>query len=253
MTSPLPATLPFQPTLIFTDVDDTLTLDGQLPLEAFSALHKLRGAGIKVIPVTGGCGGWCDCMVRTWPIDGLIGENGAFIMAMKQGKLTTTYMQEGPTRAANRKRLDELIHIIKKQVPEAKLTGDCQYRLTDIAYDIGQDSTLPDEKIEEILHICRTEGVQARASSIHINIWMGEYSKCSTAQFFLDCVGLSEKYTIFVGDSPNDESMFSGWSTTVGVANIKPYLPRLSAPPTYITQKPGGLGFAELAQVILKS
>jgi len=253
MITPLPPTLPFPPISIFTDVDDTLTLDGQLPLEAFNALYTLRRAGIQVVPVTGGCGGWCDCMLRTWPIDAIIGENGAFIMGMNKGKLTITYMQDEATREANKKRLDALIRIISKQVPEAKLTGDCQYRLTDIAYDIGQDRTLANEKIEEILRICATEGMQARASSIHINIWLGEYSKCSTALFFLDRVGLSEKQTIFVGDSQNDESMFSGWSTTVGVANIKPFLSRLSTPPTYITHQPGGLGFAELAEVILKS
>lgn len=252
MITPLPHNLPFQPAYIFTDIDDTLTLDGRLPLETYSALYALQHAGIRVVPVTGGCGGWCDCILRTWPIDTIIGENGAFIMSMEKERLCTTFVQDNETRRANRQQLDELLATIKDMVPEARLTGDCQYRITDIAYDIGQDRILSEEKVREVLQICAAQGVHARASSIHINIWLGDYSKCTTSLYFLDQIGLKENQTIFIGDSCNDEAMFSGWSTTVGVANIKSFLPQLTTQPTYITQKPGGLGFAELTDVVLR-
>ena len=47
-------------TAVLTDIDDTLTLHGQLPAEAFSALWALKHAGLKVIPITGRPAGWCD-------------------------------------------------------------------------------------------------------------------------------------------------------------------------------------------------
>ena len=65
---PLPEHLTSEVKILFTDVDDTLTWEGQLPLETFSALYKLREANILVVPVTGGCAGWCDCLIKTWPI-----------------------------------------------------------------------------------------------------------------------------------------------------------------------------------------
>ena len=59
---------------VLTDIDDTLTLHGRLPAEAFDALWKLRRAGIKVIPITGRPAGWCDLIARQWPVDGVVGE-----------------------------------------------------------------------------------------------------------------------------------------------------------------------------------
>lgn len=42
-----------QADVLFTDVDDTLTTDGQLLPETYLALCRLAAAGIRVIPVTG--------------------------------------------------------------------------------------------------------------------------------------------------------------------------------------------------------
>jgi HAD superfamily hydrolase (TIGR01484 family) len=60
------------------DIDDTLTRRGKLLASAYSALWKLHEAGFKLIPITGRPAGWCDCIVREWPVDGIVGENGAF-------------------------------------------------------------------------------------------------------------------------------------------------------------------------------
>jgi HAD superfamily hydrolase (TIGR01484 family) len=251
MVEPLPEQLPFKPQYIFTDVDDTLTHNGRLPWETFNALHKLQKAGVMVVPVTGACGGWCDCMIRTWPIEAVIGENGAFIMSIKDNALQCKFMQDEQIRNSNKKTFDSLISQIGKELPEARLTGDCRYRLTDIAYDIGQDCRLNEGNIMKILALCHERGLHAKASSIHINIWQGEYSKYATADFFVQEQQIDKNMTIFIGDSTNDESMFTGWPTTVGVANIEPFLPKLAVKPTYITKKPGGFGFAEMAAVIL--
>ena len=47
--------------------------------------------------------------------------------------------------------------------------------------------------------------------------------------------------------------MFSNFRQTVGVANIMPFIEELDSPPMYVTQQPGGYGFAELAAALLDS
>ena len=67
--------------IILTDIDDTLTTDGRLKSNAYAALEKLSNSGFIVIPVTGRCAGWCDHIARMWPVNGVIGENGAFFFS----------------------------------------------------------------------------------------------------------------------------------------------------------------------------
>ena len=57
---------------------------------------------------------------------------------------------------------------------------------------------------------------------------------------------------IFAGDSPNDEPMFGAFQKSVGVANVKKFLPMMKTPPKYITQGEAGAGFAELANFLLR-
>ena len=61
---------------VLTDMDGALTCSGRLSGRTYDALERLQAAGIKVIPVTAAPAGWCDQMVRMWPVDGVIGENG---------------------------------------------------------------------------------------------------------------------------------------------------------------------------------
>jgi HAD superfamily hydrolase (TIGR01484 family) len=69
--------------VVLTDIDDTLTTDGRLEAVAYSALERLRDAGLLVIPVTGRPAGWCDHIARMWPVDAVLGENGAFWFRME--------------------------------------------------------------------------------------------------------------------------------------------------------------------------
>ncbi|MBW2469687.1 MAG: HAD family hydrolase, partial [Deltaproteobacteria bacterium] len=63
---------------ILADIDDTLTLNGRLPAAVFGAMERLQTAAIRMIPITGRPAGWCDHIARMWPVDGVVGENGAF-------------------------------------------------------------------------------------------------------------------------------------------------------------------------------
>ena len=60
------------------DIDDTLSTAGRLSAEAYGALERLKEAGLLVVPVTGRPAGWCDHIARMWPVDAVVGENGAF-------------------------------------------------------------------------------------------------------------------------------------------------------------------------------
>ena len=63
---------------VLTDIDDTVTTDGRLPAKSYDALERLQNAGLAVIPITGRPAGWCDMIARFWPVDAVVGENGAF-------------------------------------------------------------------------------------------------------------------------------------------------------------------------------
>jgi len=46
--------------------------------------------------------------------------------------------------------------------------------------------------------------------------------------------------------------MFDFFPNTVGVANISQFKDKLSSKPAWITNKPGGYGFAELVEMLLR-
>jgi hydroxymethylpyrimidine pyrophosphatase-like HAD family hydrolase len=74
-------------------------------------------------------------------------------------------------------------------------------------------------------------------------------------RFAADILGIDTTLTAerlaFVGDSPNDVSMFGYFPHSVGVANVLKFRGQLEAEPTYVTPSEGGDGFAELACAIL--
>ena len=251
---PLPNDISPQPKIVFTDVDDTLTYKGSLPKETFVALHRLQDAGITVIPVTGASAGWCDCIIKTWPIKHMIGENGSLIVEKNENGIVSTQFTKNPeTVKKDLIRLKEIGEELTTRYPDIQYTQDQAFRLTDIAFDIGQTVTVPEEQSIAATAWLNTQGVQARRSSIHINVWLGEYSKSSGALSWLDNRNISEKSCLFIGDSPNDESMFEQFSNSVGVANIDRFLAEMEFTPNYITQNPGGHGFVDLTNVLLRA
>lgn len=68
--------------------------------------------------------------------------------------------------------------------------------------------------------------------------------------FGLDAVEANEQI-VFVGDSPNDESMFAFFRHAVAVANFAPFAHRVRHKPHWLTTGEGGAGFAELADALL--
>jgi hydroxymethylpyrimidine pyrophosphatase-like HAD family hydrolase len=58
---------------------------------------------------------------------------------------------------------------------------------------------------------------------------------------------------VFAGDSPNDQPMFGFFPNSVGVANLRRFLPSLASAPAYLTKAEGGRGFGELAELLLEA
>jgi HAD superfamily hydrolase (TIGR01484 family) len=239
-------------TILFTDVDDTLTTDGQLRPETYQALWRLAQANVAVVPVTGGCAGWCDQIIRTWPVSAVIGEGGAFYISKDADK--KLHWSFWDTREQNK--IDQA-NIISDVQSMAEGDGivfakDQPFRLVDVAIDYNQDHRMAPEQVASIMLQLENLGYRVKKSSIHLNISKGNFDKSTMALrlgeqlFGLTAAELSQQ-AICIGDAPNDESMFSQFPQSVGVANIVPHLDTMTHKPAYVTSERCGGGFVQLA------
>ncbi len=243
---------------VFCDIDDTLTVDGEIVPDAFLALHRLRDAGLHVVPITGRPGGWVDHIARMWPVDGVVGENGGLWFYRRDGRMIRSYAQSADVRARNRARLDALAASILEAVPGTALASDQSYRDLDLAIDFCEDvPALPRADVLRIVDAFEEAGATCKVSSIHVNGWYGAFDKLSGCRAFLaerfdaDLDDETERWA-FVGDSANDEPMFAHFPLSVGVANVRDQLELMEAWPRHIARGEGGHGFAEFAQRALQ-
>ncbi len=247
---------------LFTDIDDTLTTDGRMLPPAFEALARLRESGVKVIPVTGGHAGGCEHIARMWPVDAAVAENGAvyFYFNETEKRMYVKYWKSEEDRRRDRARLDVLRDEILAAVPRAVVAVDQCFRVEDLAIDYACDTRPPldTESVELIKSMAAAAGANATASSIHVNIWFGDFNKPAAAAWVardlfgedLDAIMAEAAY---VGDSTNDVAMFAKFPLSFGVANIRRFEGLLSHEPQWVTEAPGSLGFAELAATIVAS
>ena len=246
---------------VFFDIDDTVTTDGRLEGSAYLAIEKLKQAGLLTIPITGRPAGWCDLIARFWPVDGVVGENGAFYFAYDRNtlKMRRCYVRSEEQRREDQKKLAKLKKEILQRVPGSAISADQTYREADLAVDFCEDvAPLPNESVLKIKNIFEDSGAVAKISSIHVNGWFGDYDKLSTCQLFVSSelgFELSEQREkfIFVGDSPNDEPMFQYFPNAVGVANVQNFINQLQHPPTWVTHQKSGAGFVELVDHLVKN
>lgn len=244
---------------VLCDIDDTLTIRSRLSARAFAALEKLRSAGYVVVPVTGRPAGWCDHMARMWPVDGVVGENGAFYFRYEDEtrQMRRRFWYDAARRRADRARLDALAERILAAVPGAAIAADQRYRESDLAIDYCEDvPPLGADAVRRIVGLFEAEGATAKVSSIHVNGWFGIHDKCAMSRIFLrEAFGYdletAPERTVFVGDAPNDAPMFAAAGHAVGVANVRRFADQLTTPPHWITDGEGGEGFAELAECLL--
>jgi HAD superfamily hydrolase (TIGR01484 family) len=239
------------------DIDDTFSSHGKITAEAFQALWNLKNAGIKLIPVTGRPAGWCDHIARFWPVDAVVGENGAFTLYMEGGKLKRFNTLNPTDNTAAISKLAALRKTLETEFPGMSYASDQAYREFDLAIDFCEDvPAWADSEVQRLVKVCEREGAIAKISSIHVNTWFGQYTKIEGIRKFLasdaaKTLGLpAMNQLIFAGDSPNDEPMFAAFEESVGVANVRKFLAQMKHPPKYITSQEMGAGFAELARFL---
>ena len=241
------------------DIDDTLTTDGRLTAAAYAALERLSQRGLRVIPVTGRPAGWCDLIARFWPVDAVVGENGAFWFRydLERRTMIRRFWLSEEERTAAGQRLARLGEEIVAAVPGAHIAADQPYRSADLAIDFAEDTgPLPPQEVDRIVAMMQAAGASAKISSIHVNGWFGDWDKLAmTRRLFAELYDMDldpqGEAVAFIGDSPNDEPMFAFFPNSVAVANVRPYLPRLRALPAYITDHEAGAGFVEFAEALL--
>jgi hypothetical protein len=244
---------------LLTDIDDTITLDGRIPACAFKALEDLDNAGINVVPITGRPAGWCDHIARMWPVKAVVGENGAFYFAydIHTKKMIRRYFKTDQDRKQDQKKLETIKKKILEFIPGCAVSADQPYREADLAIDFTEDvPCLSRTDIDRIVDVFEQYGATAKVSSIHVNGWFGNYDKLTMTKilfrevFKTDLDAIKEN-VIFAGDSPNDEPMFEYFPNAVGVANVLDSCDRLIFKPAWITEGRGGIGFAQLPEVLV--
>ncbi len=244
---------------VLLDIDDTLTTDGRLTASAYSAIERLQKSGKLIVPVTGRPAGWCDHMARMWPIDGVVGENGAFYFCYNHNarRMIRRYQMDNQEIAENRRKLEVIGNEVVSAVPGARIAADQQYRETDLAIDFREDvPALGRSSVLRIVQLMEEAGLTTKVSSIHINGWFGNYDKlsminCLFAEEFRIDLEREKEHFIFVGDSPNDQPAFDYFPNAVGVANVVDFTDDLIVFPTYVTEAPAGAGFVELTEFLL--
>lgn len=244
---------------VLTDIDDTLTTEGRLTAAAYAALERLQTAGLKVIPVTGRPAGWCDHIARMWPVDAVVGENGAFWMRYDANAKRLKTVFAGHPPPDRQSRIDALAKEILAAVPGCALASDQFCRIADLAIDYCEDvAPLPPAAVVAIVQRMEAAGMRAKVSSIHVNGWFGDYDKLTmTRRMLSEEFGISletdteRERWVFVGDSPNDAPMFRFFPHAVGVANVLDFADRLETKPAYVTRARAGAGFVELCEALL--
>jgi HAD superfamily hydrolase (TIGR01484 family) len=242
---------------VFSDIDDTLTTEGAITRDALAALARLRAGGLHVIPITGRPVGWSEPFALAWPVDAIVAENGAVALVRDAaGGLCKLYQQDAATRAANFGRMQRVLARVEAEVPGARRAQDSAGRETDIAVDHSEFTQLPQDRIDAVVALMRSEGMTATVSSIHVNGWFGAHNKREGARWILrelfraDLDAQHDRWA-YVGDSTNDELMFECFDHSVGVANIRRFVDQLVHPPRYLTERERGAGFTEVADAIL--
>ena len=234
------------------DIDDTVTRDGRLERVAFTAMHELAESGLRLVAVTGRPLGWVDVIVQHWPVDVGVGENGAGWVWM-DGHVPHEGYYESPQRRRENQELFALVRErVEQELPHVRLSTDQRARRCDLAFDVGETVQLPREDVEVLASIIEGEGARCAVSSVHAHAIPGDWNKAKGIELAvgealgIDIDSQNDRW-LFIGDSTNDWSAFDYFPISVGVANVRSFVPRLKALPSYVTREDRGAGFAEMA------
>ncbi len=222
------------------DLDDTLLSHGVLTRVAYDALWMLKDAGLALVAVTGRPSGWGEVLVRQWPIDGCVTENGAVHVVRTGRRVVRLDACDEATRRERTARLARLVARVREVVPEARLSDDAHARVSDVTWDVGELVTLPRDRIDLVVREYQGSARRAHhpvSTFVHLHATFDVDDKATGA------VPLSSRAAArggsgsgrrfvrfaFAGDSSNDAPCFAAFRLTFGVANVRASIRALPA------------------------
>ena len=243
-------------TVVF-DLDDTLLDHGRLTEVAYSALFRLREAGLALVASTGRPAGWAQLFARQWPLTAALAENGAVAWARgDDGRYRLDDPLPLEERARRRAALGEIAAQLLERFPALGLADDNDARHTDMALDIGEHRRVAPEDVAGARALATSLGARTFASSVHMHLTFEGYDKATGFARWAraargDDPTRALKRAAFLGDSGNDAPAFAAFGLTFGVSNIASHVGKLTVPPRYVASRPMGAGFAEIADALV--
>ncbi|MFH7243668.1 MAG: HAD family hydrolase [Spirulina sp.] len=238
-----------QPGLIATDMDGTLTRQGEFTADLLEGLAQWQRAGWTVLVVTGRSAGWVQGIAHYLPIAGAMAENGGVYFP---GSDRPEYLSDIPNLSHHRESLAEVFRHLCQHGFDIATAEDNAFRLTD--WTFSTEGLTPTD-LTRMAEICHTLDWGFTYSTVQCHIFPVDQSKAAGLQRVLNThfPQFGSHQVITIGDSPNDVSMFDPglFPQSVGVANVKHYWPHLAHHPRCVTHQPEVDGFLELTQALL--
>ena len=185
------------------------------------------------------------CVRASRPVDAVIAESGAVILAHGKGG-NIVYKFNPMIDPLFQKKKESLM----KLTAGLQLSTDQYARMYDIAYD---KKTLSPQEMKTLKGMIAAAGGRWSESSIHINVSFGSFNKRSSLIFFLDAlydikVDRIKEYGVYLGDSLNDEDLFGFMPLSIGMHSVEDNREAFTRLPKYITSGYGGDGFSEFVK-----
>lgn len=241
---------------VFTDVDGTLTSNGQLAATTLNAIEALTASKVPVVLVSGRPSGWGECWARQLPVAAVIVENGGLTYVRRRGELVKLYAEPEGLRQRRRRALERHVDAAIAHVRGTRRSMDSIATEVDLAIDYAEDVQLGPRAADRLEQFLTARGVTAVRSSVHVNCWLGPFDKRTAVESFLrsewqTALSRDDRRFIYVGDSFNDQPLFEAFGLSVGVANVRKV--KLEQPPKFVTMAAEGDGFQELAHAVLRA
>jgi 3-deoxy-D-manno-octulosonate 8-phosphate phosphatase KdsC-like HAD superfamily phosphatase len=144
--------------------------------------------------------------------------------------------------------------MVQNAVPSAIFAEDQPFRQTSIAFANPADL----DARAAIISAVQNAGADVTVNNLWVLGWLGGYDKLKmTRRVLANSYGVdidgNRETVLYVGDSTNDAPMIEFFRHTVGVSTVRHYLSELPLPPNWITSGPGGTGFVEAAEAVIRS
>lgn len=235
--------------VLFSDIDDTLTLDRKIPLRVLENFARLRESGLSVCLVTGRPAGYGVTLTTYFDLfDCVITENGGILSVDGSAEALFAHID----REDNYPLIKEAVARIDREIVKVVEPVGNFMRKSDFAID---RKYVTDDELARMEKLCAELEVNVIASSIMVHLYRGQVSKGAAIIEVLKrrFAEVTPDQVMTMGDSPNDAAMFdsSYFPLSAGVANVAKFAETMEHKPRYIAQAYEADGAVEIMAEIL--